>query len=484
MAKKRTRAAQKQKVTSTKAVTRDYQPIMIHHWGVRPRDLPIFTFLSVQAMLYDPTIRLGLAMRSAPVYQTKFGYEEDGQWQEGVEAKNQAVGEFVYRQLQRIWQQDVNVLVKSQLWGHAGGEVMLKLTDNNLVEVDRLLERHPNDVRVLKRGGQAVGLRISRLTHGGNKDLEWPKAYWTTYNAEAGNFYGTSILIGAYSPWYDKWCDGGALDVRRLYMHKDAYVGASIYYPEGDIYTMPDGTEVPARDLARQMVEQIVAGGVVALPSDQDEKGNRKWELKPATVATNPAHILKYPQDLDTEMLRGIEVPDDIFTADAQSSGAWAGKKVPLAAFYAGLDMWVVQVIKDMCRCILEPLVLLNFGKAEDFQITHKPLAEQAMEQQNQSGGEQPPGEPGAEGMAGMFGGGGGGGGDDDDGMGDMGGGGGSLADLLSSPAAQQARQGGGQAQQMSLDAAIGRGVVDAAKIVKASRETLDAALVRMAGDS
>jgi hypothetical protein len=59
------------------------------------------------------------------------------------------------------------------------------------------------------------------------------------------------------------------------------------------------------------MIEQIVAGGVVALPSDQDEKGNRKWELKPATVASNPAHILKYPQDLDTEMLRGIEVPDD-----------------------------------------------------------------------------------------------------------------------------------------------------------------------------
>ena len=93
MAKKRTRAAQKQKVTSKKAVTRDYQPIMIHHWGVRPRDLPIFTFLSVQAMLYDPTIRLGLARRAAPVYQTKCGYEEDGQWQEGVEAKNQADGE-------------------------------------------------------------------------------------------------------------------------------------------------------------------------------------------------------------------------------------------------------------------------------------------------------------------------------------------------------------------------------------------------------
>lgn len=486
MVKRKTRAARKQQLVAKLPVTRDYQPIMVHHWGIRPRDLPLFTFLSVQAMLYDPTIRLGLAMRAAPVYQTQFGYDKDGQWTPGIEAKNEAVGEFVYRQLQRIWHHECHALVKAQLWGHAAGEVLLRLTEDNLVEVDRLLERHPNDVRALKRAGQNVGIRISRLTRGtqGNLDLEWPKGYWTTFNAEPGTFYGTSILLGAYSPWYDKWCDGGALDVRRLYMHKDAYVGASIYYPEGDLYTMPDGSEVPARDLARQMIEQIVAGGVVALPSDLDEKGNRKWELKPATVASNPAHILKYPQDLDTEMLRGLEVPDDIFTADSTSSGAWAGKKVPLSAFYAGIDCWVVQIIKDLCRCIFEPLVMLNFGKAEEFQITHKPLGQQAMEQQNQPQGGQPPGQqqPGAAGMGGLFGGGG------DEGGGqpgaDQGGGGQqSLADLLGSPAAQQARQGGGQ-QAMSLEAAIGKGVIDAAKIVQASREQVDAALVRMAADS
>lgn len=484
MAKRKTRAARKQQLAAKLPLTRDYQPIMVHHWGIRPRDLPLFTFLSVQAMLYDPTIRLGLAMRAAPVYQTQFGYDKDGQWTPGVEAKNEAVGEFVYRQLQRIWHHECHAIVKAQLWGHAAGEVLLRLTEDNLVEVDRLLERHPNDVRALKRAGQNVGIRISRLTRGtrGNLDLEWPKGYWTTFNAEPGTFYGTSILLGAYSPWYDKWCDGGALDVRRLYMHKDAYVGASIYYPEGDLYTMPDGSEVPARDLARQMIEQIVAGGVVALPSDLDEKGNRKWELKPATVASNPAHILKYPQDLDTEMLRGLEVPDDIFTADSTSSGAWAGKKVPLSAFYAGIDCWVVQIIKDLCRCIFEPLVLLNFGKAEEFQITHKPLGQQAMEQQNQPQGGQQPGQqqPGAAGMGGLFGGGGDEGGGEQPGADQGGGGQQSLADLLGSPAAQQARQGGGP-QAMSLEAAIGKGVIDAAKIVQASREQVDAAMLRMA---
>ncbi|MEI7673280.1 MAG: hypothetical protein WCK00_14310, partial [Deltaproteobacteria bacterium] len=162
---RKTRRAQKAQVSAKTAVTHSYTPILVHHWGVRPRDLPLFTFLSVQAMLYDPTIRLGLAMRAAPIYQTEFGYKDDkGTWTPGVQAKNEAVGEFVYRQLKKIWELNINVLVKSQIWGHCGGEVMLKLTDDNMVEVDKLLERHPNDLRVLKRMGQSVGIRISRLT--------------------------------------------------------------------------------------------------------------------------------------------------------------------------------------------------------------------------------------------------------------------------------------------------------------------------------
>ena len=484
LARRQRRGRQRSDLISGRAVTHSYQPILVHHWGVRPRDLPLFTFLSIQAMLYDPTIRLGLAMRAAPIYGCQFGYDEGGQWVPGVKCKDQAVGEFIYQQLQRIWNQDINVIVKSQIWGHAGGEVMLKLNDDGLVCVDHLLERHPNDLRALKRGGVNVGIRISRLTgsNQGSVDLEFPKAYWTTLNAEAGCFYGTSILIGAYSPWFDKWCDGGALDVRRLYMHKDAYCGATIWYPEGEVYEMPDGGTVPARDIAQQFVQQILAGGVVALPSETDEKGNKKWEFKPATVASNPAHILTFPQDLDTEMLRGIEVPDDIFTADKQSSGAWAGKKVPLSAFYGGLDTWVVQILKDL-RKIFDPLILLNWGKAVDYEITHKPLAQQAMEQQASSGGQQQQGQQqSGQGPPGAGGPGGGGGDEQPSGQG---GGGMDLASLLSSPAAQQVRQqggGGGGPQAMSLEAAIGRGVLAASSVVQAGRGVMDAALQKQEG--
>ena len=62
--------------------------------------------------------------------------------------------------------------------------------------------------------------------------------------------------------------NGGALDVRRLFMHKDAYGGTDMTYPEGTTY-IPDKGEVPNRDVAREIAEQIVAGGVTARPADR-----------------------------------------------------------------------------------------------------------------------------------------------------------------------------------------------------------------------
>ena len=84
---------------------------------------------------------------------------------------------------------------------------------------------------------------------------------------------------------------GGALDVRRLFMHKDAYGGADITYPEGTVYIEGKG-EVPNRDIARELAEQIVAGGVTARPAAYDEHGNELWKLTRATVPNKPEHIL------------------------------------------------------------------------------------------------------------------------------------------------------------------------------------------------
>lgn len=335
----------------------------------------------------DPTVKLGLAMRAAPLMSAEFafkqGTDEKGQpkWVPGIQAKNPEVGKFVLRQLKRIWQHDLSKILSAQKWGWSAGEVVLKLTPEGMVEFDTILPRHARDVRPLIGNGEVKAVRFLRVRGAtGNIELRFPKSFWHVFRDDEGTAHNMSILHGAYSPFADKWFEGGGLDVRRLFMHKDAYGGVDMTYPPGT--TNIDGKEeVPNRDIAREIAEQIKAGGVTTRPGVFDPIANKPlWELTRATVPANPAHILEYPKDLDVEILRGIEIPDDVLTSEG--TGAWQGKQVPFQAFYSGLNIWLTAVIRVVVKQIIEPLVLLNFGSAEEFEVMTKPLDIQAMEMQ------------------------------------------------------------------------------------------------------
>ena len=361
-----------------KPKTGGYKPFPVHQF-TEIRNLPPFTFHTIRHMLIDPTIRLGLAMRMAPLCQAEFAFQQGDKWIPGVRADREDVAKFVHKQIKRIWQFELHKLLTAQVWGWSAAEVTYRLVDKR-VEVDGLLHRHAVDVRAMRAGGEVKGVEFSRLGGGvGKVPLRMPKAIWHAYDPEAESPYGTSALRGAHSPWADKWLDGAALDVRRLFCHKDAYGGVDIASPPGQM--MVDGVEVPNRDIAREMGEQLSAGGVTNRPSVYDAAtGNPLWEINRATVPSNPSHIFDYPKQLDNEMLRGMEIPDDVVTSES-GTGAWQGKQVPMLAFYCNSDRWLALVIRDIVRQTLEDLVLLNWGKPEEFEISTKPLALQAMEQ-------------------------------------------------------------------------------------------------------
>lgn len=391
----------KQDLVDERQETSGYRSVGYQRWGLYPKEMPLFSFISIQQMLLDPTVRLGLAMRAAPLYGLEWGWKDGDQWNTGIRAKHPDIAEFVERQLTRIWSSDLDALLSAQVWGWSAGEVTHRMTPAGTVEVDRLLPRHANDVRARSRHSQLIGCRVTNCPSvtGGYVDLDFPKCWWHAFMPEAGMFYGYSVLMGCYSPWFDKWMDGGALDVRRLFMHKDAYAGADLTYPEGMQY-IPGKGEVPNRDIAREIVEQLVAGGVTTRPATVGPNGEEQWKLTRATVSANPSHILQYPKDLDVEILRGLEIADDVLVVDG--SGSWAGKRVPMAAFYAGLDRWAGAVIRDLDEQVIRPLVAVNFGPDQEYQISHKPLAEQSMEQQGQ--GDQAGQQPGGD-MTDLFGG-------------------------------------------------------------------------------
>jgi hypothetical protein len=355
----------------------------------QPRDLPIFTFQTIELMLMDPQVKLCIAMRQAPIFGAEFAYidgvGQDGKptWVPGVKARNPVVAAWVQRQLNTIWNGYLPAILSSQIWGWAGGEVTLRLTESNLIEIDSLLPKHSRDVRLLElpSTGEPWGIQVSNVQGEGKVDLGFPYSYFVNFRPENGEKYSNSVLLGAYSPWADKWFNGGALDTRRLYMHKDAYGGMKVGYPsDQQVYANgPDRDPVAARDVAMQIAEQRYSGGVVVYPTDRDQQGNLKWVIEEPTLSANPQHILQYPKDLDDEIRQGLEIPDGAINNDG--SGAWEGKTIPTAAFHSGIDTWLTQICCDL-RKTFDPLILLNWGRAEEYEITHKPLGLQAMEQQ------------------------------------------------------------------------------------------------------
>lgn len=420
---------------ATPAKTAGYEPAGNPSFWQRPRDLPLFSFLWIRMMLMEPTIRLGLKMRAAPLYAAEFAYKQGKEWTPGIQAERDEVGAFVLRTLQRIWAHHLGDLLQSQIWGWAGGEATWKLSEANLLEFVSYLPRRAEDVRCRVQEGEIKGVEIKRVVGKGTVNLDMPRGFFTAYAPEAGDFYGTSALYGAFSPWADKWLNGGALDVRRLFMTKDAYRGSRRWYPDRE-YKLPNGQLIHARELMRMNVEQITSGGVETYPSEYDEHGNPLWKAEDAQVTANPAHILQYPKDCDGEMLRGMDIPDDVLSAD--NSGSWEGKKVPMCAFYAGLDVWLAQVLRDVRKYNLDPIIKLNFGtKGTDYEIRTKPLAVQAMEQQGES--KQDPAQQNGTGRP----------------------------PQIPLP------------QRMSLDPveAVGEGVLSAAELAKAARMALDAAM-------
>jgi hypothetical protein len=439
-------ALRKEEIVDPVPKTAGYAPVDTR-WFRRPDDLPPMTWLTIEQMLVDPTIRLGLAMRAAPLRNAEFAYKEKGseEWTPGIRASTPQVGAFVHRQFKKIWR-ELDALLIGQLYGWSACEVVHHLSSaggTRIVEISRLVARHPRDCRALVKDGDICGVRFLRIIgeEQGHVDLTFPKAIFHRHAPQPGRHYGNTILEGAYSPFADKWGHGGALKLRRLVMQQSAISGRKLYYPDG-VTDLPVGAngatvEVPNRDVARMIVEQMLAGGVSSFPSNRDADGNRLWEMEEAKALEGLQHILQYPKDLDVEELRGMEIPDDILTAEA--SGAWEGKKVPMMAFYGGLDSWLGTLVREICVQQMDYLVTLNFGSGHWYEAVTKPLAEQAMDQAKAGESKQQPPAP--------------------------------LQIGYNRPPDEDRPP-----QRMSLDAvqAVGQGVLDAAELVEAAKIVLN----------
>lgn len=339
------------------------------NWQDRPR----FNMFMAELMLTDPRVAFGLAISNGLLMALQVKAT-------GTDAK---VVKFVQEEWDRIWESSAHQILRAEPYGFMGYEVMYR-EEEGLVKFDKLLDRYPTDTRPLTLRGQIRGIKIDakRRAYGkGIIDMATPtvltgmKALWLTHDEQYSNLFGRSSLLTAYPPWYEKTMKGGTLDLRKLRMTKDAWMGDCLRFPEHKTYKTEGGVEVTARQMAAELQELRASGGGFVLPSTRDVNGNPEWEYTGPTDVSGATGILECITAVDCEIFDGLLIPREVVEA-AETGSGFSGRSIPFMAACTIRDVRAREKVKQIKAQVLDKEVALNFGleSAKHYELEAVPL--------------------------------------------------------------------------------------------------------------
>src|SRR4051812_4305332 len=111
--------------------------------GMRIDELPPFSLKTADLMRYDPQVRIGLGARNGLLMAAEVE----------VTGGTSAVNRWVQQQWDALWHSAGHQLLRAKLYGFLPFEVVYRRADGGdrqgLIEVDRLIDYHPRDTRLL-----------------------------------------------------------------------------------------------------------------------------------------------------------------------------------------------------------------------------------------------------------------------------------------------------------------------------------------------
>jgi len=365
--------------------------------AMRIDELPPFNLHVAELMRYDPQVRIGLGARNGLLMSADVEVTGD----------DARLVNWVQHQWNALWHEAAHQLLRAKLFGFLPFEVIYRRSSGGefrgLIEVERLIDYHPRDARLLTMGDKIVGFTYesddalssnrdpegsasaqrdavasgSELNEGSQRHIDFlaPQALVCTFDAECSNPYGCALLARAYPAWFEKWMPGGAKRTLRLRMIKDAYIGDIFWYPPDRRFELPDGREITYRELAREIVESRASGGALTLPLIYDANGNKLLDYTPPQGTSGYTQIFRWKADLDLEIWKALEVPPEIIQASSSGSG-YSGRWIPFAVALSAVHQELAELIRCVDRDILRPIAQLNFGREPQYQIHPKSLVE------------------------------------------------------------------------------------------------------------
>ncbi len=368
-------------LTDDAPMTAGYRPSLPFWAFWQPDGTPLLYILrDIELMILHPVVHQALEYYKSGISGAEFE----------VKCPNTMVAEFVEEHCKRFWDRGVPKVQDGYEYGWMGCENLYNDHDG-LLQWEGLLEFSPRDSYLLTRDSQPIGVRIKNIKNKNNVDLwtdkdEIPsKGLWYAHRPRFGSFYGRSQCIAAWRPWKRLAWKDGAESVIDGAIYRFGYAGPWVRYPPDDFQapqgipnTSLDSQGRPrrfARDLGRQMAEQLRAGGGGSMSSERwpaDQGGGYKWEIEWPDHVINADPLINYAKYLHDLIYFGVGVPAELITSGETGSG-YSGRKIPLEAFLSQQQRIADELLGIFVKQVLRPLVRWNFGPVK-FDAKVKPL--------------------------------------------------------------------------------------------------------------
>lgn len=360
--------------------TRDYLPNAYRSYYFYQFRTPPFSLRYVESMCGDPHIALGLQLLKGPIMAKARFY---------VDCDNNECKEFLKKNISRFWRNSAFRALRCIEWGYAPTEVIYKEEDGNL-EFSVLKDIQSLDCRAVTDNGYYVGFTVRNIVGKGKTYVPGPKGFWSLHDRQHHPFYGRSRLYYPYLPWIEMWGEGGYRESRKVFYYRASHTGARIWFPPGTTPNQVQGSGAPGgqtgvygnlnnKDIARELVEKMRSGSTLALPSLPDDQP--QWKIEDPQPIQIPAALEDWGDRLRKEQWEGLGILSEV--AEAEGTGAYAGRQVPQEAFYSILQTISNDLISDADEQIFRWLVTINFGN-----VPYEIIPFRLLREEDQAAGE------------------------------------------------------------------------------------------------
>ena len=321
------------------------------------------TFKTYRKMRSHPTIALARMVATAPIRTAEIGVEaEDGVPQERVD--------FIRKIIRELWHEFINDALLALDYGYAPFEVVYEESEGQ-ISVAKIKPLLVDITTILcnKDTGAMTGLKNK------NVEIEAIKCLLYTHDAEAGNYYGRSLLENMRET---AWADWMALQKKwAVYGQKVAGALPMVIYPDGESHD-EGGAIRPNWEIAKRLVEKLTESKGIYMPDIPREEAadfarqgvdrdkTRAWQV--TTFEAKGQHGDEFKNMMtycDQLMLRGYLVPERA-AVEAQASGSRADSESHGDLVLSIADLKLTDICQAFNRQVVNPLLRCNYGaKAE-----------------------------------------------------------------------------------------------------------------------